>query len=107
MLGRKIVTLLEGPVAAGEHVTTFDASGLPSGTYIYRLETPTRSLSRTMLLLKWWISEAFGSSSDDTESLMIRSDQDSANRSHDCLSRLLFEDGVRISHSKRDCKDNP
>jgi len=33
-------------------LTAFDASDLPSGTYLYRLETPQGSFVRTMLLAK-------------------------------------------------------
>jgi hypothetical protein len=36
----------------GTHEGVFDADGLPSGTYLYRLETPQGSVVRTMLLAK-------------------------------------------------------
>jgi len=37
---------------AGAHEVVFDGSALPSGTYLYRLETPEGSFVRTMLLAK-------------------------------------------------------
>ncbi len=52
MLGREVARLLDGGLEAGSHEVVFDAGGLPSGTYLYRLETPTGNLTRTMLLLK-------------------------------------------------------
>lgn len=38
ILGREVVTLLAKELAAGEYVSQFDASALPSGVYYYRLE---------------------------------------------------------------------
>lgn len=52
MLGRQVVKLVDGIVSAGEHKATFDARSLPSGAYIYRLVTPERTFTKTMLLLK-------------------------------------------------------
>ena len=37
-LGREVARLVDGPVGAGYRHATFDASGLPSGMYLYRLE---------------------------------------------------------------------
>ncbi|WP_340106007.1 family 43 glycosylhydrolase [Rhodohalobacter sp. 8-1] len=37
MLGRKVATLVDSRMAAGEHRVSFDASNLSSGIYIYRL----------------------------------------------------------------------
>jgi cytochrome c peroxidase len=39
LLGREVVTLVSGPLDAGNHVVTFDASRLASGVYVYRLES--------------------------------------------------------------------
>lgn len=50
--GRHRATLINKRLSAGEHVVSFDAQHLPSGTYVYRLTTPAGSLSRRMLLLK-------------------------------------------------------
>ena len=37
---------------AGRHEVVFNAEGLSSGTYLYRLETPQGSFVKTMLVLK-------------------------------------------------------
>ncbi|MCH7638433.1 MAG: T9SS type A sorting domain-containing protein [Bacteroidetes bacterium] len=52
VLGRQVRVLLDGTREAGAHEVVFDTSDLPSGTYLYRLETPQGSFVRTMLLAK-------------------------------------------------------
>lgn len=52
LLGREVMALLDGFVEAGTHEVVFDAQDLPSGTYLYRLQTPAQTISRTMTLLK-------------------------------------------------------
>jgi len=52
MLGQEVLRLESGTVAAGTHMYSVDASMLPSGTYLYRLETPGFSQTRRMTLLK-------------------------------------------------------
>ena len=60
VLGRVVATLVEGPVSAGEHTVHFDATGLASGVYIYRLQARPLSggkagdfiQTRKMLLVK-------------------------------------------------------
>lgn len=52
VLGREIAVLVNGVQAAGFHEVRFDAGNLSSGVYIYRLETPQGSASRTMMLMK-------------------------------------------------------
>lgn len=52
LLGRQVATLVDGMQQAGSYRVTFDASHLASGMYIYQLETPTRVLSKRMILLK-------------------------------------------------------
>ena len=52
MLGRRVRVLVDGVRAAGTHEAVFDASPLPSGTYLYRLDTPAGSFVGSMLLVK-------------------------------------------------------
>jgi hypothetical protein len=52
VLGREVATLVETIQTAGTHEASLNASGLPSGVYLYRLETSDRHFSRTMLLAK-------------------------------------------------------
>ena len=52
MLGRQVDMLVDGIIEAGMHEVHFDAFHLPSGAYIYKLETPAGSFVNTMLLLK-------------------------------------------------------
>ena len=52
VLGRQVRVLVDGTRQAGMHEVVFEASGLPSGTYLYRLETPQGSFAGSMLLVK-------------------------------------------------------
>jgi glucuronoarabinoxylan endo-1,4-beta-xylanase len=52
VLGREVAVLVNERRAAGSYQDTFDASGLSSGVYIYRLRAGSFVQSRTMLLLK-------------------------------------------------------
>jgi hypothetical protein len=52
VLGQEVLRLESGSVPAGRHRYSVDASTLPSGVYLYRLETPEISRSRRMMLLK-------------------------------------------------------
>ncbi len=52
VLGRRVATLVNGQLAAGQHQVQFEASSLPSGMYLYRLTTPTGSITQKMMLLK-------------------------------------------------------
>ena len=52
LLGQEIATLLEGYRDAGHHTIAFNAVSLKSGTYIYRLNTGTVSLTKKMTVLK-------------------------------------------------------
>ena len=52
MLGRTVRVLVDGIVEAGTHNAIFEAGQLPSGTYLYRLDTPSGSFTQTMLLAK-------------------------------------------------------
>ncbi|NNE69307.1 MAG: T9SS type A sorting domain-containing protein [Rhodothermales bacterium] len=52
VLGRQVAQLASGTYPAGSHSVTFDASGLQSGLYIYRLDAGDQSIARTMTLVK-------------------------------------------------------
>ena len=52
LLGREVSVLMDGSVNAGLQTVRFDASGLPNGTYLYRLETPEGSFVRQVVYLK-------------------------------------------------------
>ncbi len=51
-LGQEVATLVNEFRNSGEHSVSFNADGLTSGIYFYRLETPTRSITRSMTLVK-------------------------------------------------------
>lgn len=50
--GRRVAEVLKETLSAGEHRVEFNATGLASGVYYYRLSTPTLSSTRSMILLK-------------------------------------------------------
>jgi hypothetical protein len=52
MLGEQVATIAEGMYESGYHKVTFNASGLPSGTYIYRFESGDFVQVKKMILLK-------------------------------------------------------
>ena len=52
LLGREVSTLVNQFVTAGHHGVSFDASRLPSGLYIYRLNAGNFQQSRKLVLLK-------------------------------------------------------
>ena len=52
IIGQKVTSLINGEVEAGFHSVTFDGRDLPSGTYIYRLQTPNYTQTKKMVLLK-------------------------------------------------------
>jgi hypothetical protein len=52
MIGQEVATLVNQTVTAGSHSTTFDASGLSSGMYFYKLSAGSQVESRKMLVLK-------------------------------------------------------
>jgi hypothetical protein len=52
VLGQTRAVLLNDRQSAGHHDLLFEASALPSGVYFYRLETPSLSDTRKMLLLR-------------------------------------------------------
>ncbi|MFZ1730612.1 MAG: T9SS type A sorting domain-containing protein [Bacteroidota bacterium] len=52
ILGKEVASLVNEFVTAGTHRVNFDASVLPSGVYIYRLESGSFSTARKMMLSK-------------------------------------------------------
>lgn len=52
ILGQEVRTLVNEPKEAGVHRVQFDASGLTSGVYVYRIENGRHTVSRKMVLLK-------------------------------------------------------
>jgi len=53
ILGQEVRTLINNELTnAGRYTITFDASNLPSGIYIYRLQTGNFSSNKKMILLK-------------------------------------------------------
>ncbi|MDD8017155.1 MAG: FG-GAP-like repeat-containing protein [Bacteroidota bacterium] len=50
--GRKVATLVNESLAAGEHVAQFNASRLASGTYMYVLSVGGNQLTKKMLFVK-------------------------------------------------------
>jgi len=51
-VGQRISELVNFDQQAGFHKISFDASGLPSGIYIYKISTPYYSESKKMMLIK-------------------------------------------------------
>jgi hypothetical protein len=51
-LGQEVVTLFDGLQKAGNYVATFDATGLPSGVYTYRLQSGSVSITKKLVLMK-------------------------------------------------------
>ncbi len=52
VLGRKVATLADGRFPAGKYTFTFDARGLSSGVYYYRLQAGKFTATKAMLLVK-------------------------------------------------------
>ncbi len=51
-LGREVALVVEGTYASGQHEAVFDATNLPSGLYLVRLESEGRTESQRITLLK-------------------------------------------------------
>lgn len=50
--GKKISTIINGELSSGNHSYRFDATGLPSGIYFYKIIYQGKSETKSMLLLK-------------------------------------------------------
>lgn len=51
-LGQVVATLVDGRVGAGKHEVSFDAGGLPTGVYYYRLTTEDGVMSKEMMVVR-------------------------------------------------------
>ncbi len=52
LLGREVRRPVDAEQAAGRHEVVFEARTLPSGTYFYRVETPSGVQTKKLVLLK-------------------------------------------------------
>ena len=52
LLGREVAVLMNGYRESGRYQVSFDAAGLPSGVYLYRIETSEFSSIQKMVLMK-------------------------------------------------------
>jgi hypothetical protein len=52
LLGREVALLVDGQRSAGRYSLSFDATGLQSGMYLYRMETATFRQTKRFILLK-------------------------------------------------------
>jgi hypothetical protein len=52
LLGKEIITLLNGEIMAGSYEYTFNASSLPSGVYFYKLQAGNYTQTKKLVFLK-------------------------------------------------------
>lgn len=52
ILGREIVTLIEGKLESGSHSVVFNATNIPSGLYVYRIQSGNAIEQKKMVLMK-------------------------------------------------------
>ena len=52
VLGRRVATLVDGTLAAGDHEATFDAAGLPSGVYLCRLAAGSHRATTRLVVVR-------------------------------------------------------
>ena len=50
--GEKVASLINGSLAHGAHSVNFNGANLNSGVYYYTLETPVKSITKKMILIK-------------------------------------------------------
>lgn len=51
-LGEQVATLVDEVVPAGQHQSTWNAAGMPSGLYFYKLESAGVTMTKRMMLVK-------------------------------------------------------
>ena len=52
LLGQEVATLIKGNLTAGQHSVSFNAVNLPTGVYIYKLNSSNQTFARKMILIK-------------------------------------------------------
>jgi intein/homing endonuclease len=52
LAGREVRALHDGPLPVGTHTLPFEARDLPSGTYLYQIDTRGGTQSRPMTLVR-------------------------------------------------------
>jgi hypothetical protein len=52
VLGREVAALVDEERGAGTHTVEFDASSLPGGTYVYRIQAGSYSEARQMMVIR-------------------------------------------------------
>ena len=52
LLGHEVSVLVDESKPAGHHTARFDAGDLPSGAYLYRLQTQDKIMAKTMIFVK-------------------------------------------------------
>jgi len=52
VMGREVERLVDGSLPAGQHRVRFEARGLPSGVYVYRIEAGAFTETKAMTLMK-------------------------------------------------------
>ena len=52
MTGKTVAVLIDGMQPQGRHALRFNADGLPTGTYVYRLSAGGETLTRTMTIVR-------------------------------------------------------
>jgi len=52
MLGEEVVTIVNNVQKAGRYEVNFNASGLSSGVYVYRIEATKYTASKKLVLMK-------------------------------------------------------
>ncbi len=51
-MGREVTWLVDGSLGVGRHAVRWEATGLPSGAYLYRLTAGSFAEARVMVLLR-------------------------------------------------------
>jgi hypothetical protein len=52
LIGQKVAEVVNGNMNAGVHQVNFDAEGLSSGVYVYKLTTPEFTSSKKLVIMK-------------------------------------------------------